>query len=203
MRPAPVEKTAERFDAAYYRRYYGAAHTRVADAASTRRLAAFVVGYLQYLRLPLRSVLDLGCGLGLWRGALQRLCPRARHHGVEVSDYLCRRFGWSQGSVVDHDPGRTFDLVICQGVLQYLDDDDAAKAIDNLGRLTHGALWLEALTARDWKHNCDRRSTDGDVHLRTGAWYRRRLQRRFVAAGGGLFVRRTAPVTLFELETLS
>jgi len=190
-----------RFDADYYRRFYGARRTRVADLGATRRLAGFVVGYLRYLRLPLRSVLDLGCGLGLWRTALQGLAPSARYHGVEVSDYLCERFGWTHGSVVDHRPGRSYDLVVCQGVLQYLDDGDAARALDNLARLSRGALYLEALTRRDWRDNCDRSVTDGAVHLRDVAFYRDRLRRHFTAVGGGVFVRTTAGVTTFELET--
>ena len=97
---------------------------------------------------------------------------------------------------------REFDLVICQGVLQYLDDKSATAAIANLAPLTRGALFLEALTSLDWQTNCDREVTDGDVRLRAGHWYRRRLAPHFKAAGGGLFVTRTAPVSMFELETL-
>jgi SAM-dependent methyltransferase len=192
---------AERFDAAYYRRFYGDPRTRVADRASTDRLVTFVVAYVRFLGLPLRHVLDLGCGHGLWRAALRRRAPRARYHGVEVSAWLCRRFGWQRGSAVDYAPGHTFDLVVCQGVLQYLADGDAAAAIDNLGRLACGALYVEALTDRDWAENCDRALTDGDVNLRPLDWYRRRLARSFVALGGGLFVRRDAGIATFELET--
>jgi len=74
-------------------------------------------------------------------------------------------------------------------------------AIENLARHCRGALFLEVLTKRDWEENCDRRVTDGDVHLRTGNWYRRRLAPHFLAAGGGLWIGRGAGVTLFELET--
>ena len=49
-------------------------------------------------------------------------------------------------------------------MLQYLDDRTAARAIANLGRLTRGVLYLSALTARDWRENCDRTRTDRDVH---------------------------------------
>lgn len=194
---------ARRFDAAYYRRYYEQHSTRVADDKSVERLAAFVVSYLRYLKLPVRSVLDLGCGMGHWRTALGKLLPRARYRGVEWSEYQCERMGFERGSVVDYAPQRTFDLVVCQGVLQYLDDRDAARAMQNLARLTHGALYLEALTRRDWKQNVDTAVTDGDVHLRTGAWYMQRLRRTFVPLGGGLFVRRDAGVSLFELESLA
>jgi O-methyltransferase involved in polyketide biosynthesis len=107
--------------------------------------------------------------------------------------------------VVDLEPERqfgrsTFDLVVCQGVLQYLDDRAAARALRNLGQWTRGALYLEALTRRDWRHVCDRQRTDGNVHLRSGAWYRRRLARTFTAAGGGVFLQNAAGASLFELE---
>lgn len=191
-----------RFDAAYYRRFYGNRATRVADAGSYRRLARFVAAYLRHLELPVESVLDLGCGLGNWRAALAEELPKASYTGVEVSDYLCERYGWTKASVVDFDPGRAFDLVICQGVLQYLPDRHAARAIGNLARLTRNALFLEVLTRRDWRENCDRETTDRDVHLRDGDWYRRRLRRHFVNCGGGVFVPRSSPAVLFELEAL-
>ena len=195
----------ERFDAAYYRRFYGDPTSRVADRATVRSLATFVAGYLRYLQVPVRTVLDVGCGVGHWRSAVNTLWPAARYHGVELSAHLCTEHGWVRGSVVDFDPAKTlgratFDLVICQGVLQYLDDRAAPKALGNLARWTDGALYLEALTQRDWRHNCDRTRTDGAVHLRSGDWYRRRLQRHFVAGGGGVFVSKRAGVTLYELE---
>jgi SAM-dependent methyltransferase len=200
---APAARGAGRFDAAYYERFYGAVATRVADHRKVQRLAAYAVACLRFLDLPVRSVLDLGCGLGHWRTALRRLAPKASYRGVEFSPHLCARLGWTRGSVVDYAPRRRFDLVVCQGVLQYLDDRDATRAIDNLSRLCGGALYLEALTERDWRCNCDRTVTDGDVHLRPGSFYRRRLARHFHAIGGGMFVHRRAPVTLFELETLA
>lgn len=200
--PSPRPRHAPTdFDAAYYRRFYRDPKTRVADATTTARLAEFVVAYLRYLQLPLRSTLDLGCGLGHWRDALALEAPRASYRGVEHSEYLCRELGWIRGSVVDYSPGRAFDLVVCQGVLQYLDDRAAAAAITNLANVCRGALYLEALTRRDWRENCDRQTTDGDVHLRPGDWYRRRLRRHFTAIGGGLFIRHGAPTTMFELET--
>lgn len=189
-----------RFDAAYYRRFYGDRSTRVADPGSYRRLAAFVGAYLRHLELGVRSVLDIGCGLGQWRPALRKELPDAGYTGVEVSDYLCERYGWTKGSVVDFAPGRAFDLVVCQGVLQYLTDRQAACAIGNLARLTRSALFLEVLTRRDWDESCDRETTDGEVHLRQGEWYRRRLRRHFVNCGGGLFLRRPSAAVLYELE---
>ena len=102
---------------------------------------------------------------GCLRTPLTRAFPRAEYTGLEYSEYLCERFGWTQGSLADWsaDP---FDLTICYDVLQYLDDRTAARAIANLGRLTRGVLYLSALTTRDWRENCDRTRTDRDVFLR-------------------------------------
>ncbi|MCK5941837.1 MAG: class I SAM-dependent methyltransferase [Planctomycetes bacterium] len=208
--PAPAHDEGPKdgdqpFGADYYRRFYGDARTRVSDQREILRLATFVASYLGYLQVPVRSILDIGCGVGHWQKACAKLWPKARYHGVEYSQYLCDRHGWHQGSIVDLDPepelGRaTFDLVVCQGVLQYLDDRDAAAALDNLARWTDGALYLEALTQRDWDENCDRSVTDGEVHLRSGSFYRERLREHFQDCGGGVFCARRAGVALFELE---
>ena len=184
--------TLERFDAAYYRQFYQNRKTCVS-------------GYLGHLELKVRSILDVGCGIGHWQKATAELWPLARYFGVEHSEYLCERYGWTYGSIVDFDPTSlrrdgTFDLVICQGVLQYLNDRQAARAIANLGKWCSGALYLEALTARDWREVCDQKRTDGAVHLRSGDWYRRRLARHFRDCGGGVFASRTSGVTSFELE---
>jgi len=188
-----------RFDEDYYRRHYGDPETAVTDAESTARLARFVGSYLMYLQAPLGAVLDVGCGFGFWEAPLRELSPELEYRGVEVSAYLCEKYGWVQSSIVELDV-EPADLVVCQGVLQYLDDEEAAQAIDNLAEHTLTALYVEALTRKDWEEAADQSVTDGAVHLREGAWYRERLGEHFVAAGGGLFVKRDAGVVFYELE---
>ncbi|MGE3878578.1 MAG: class I SAM-dependent methyltransferase [Planctomycetota bacterium] len=189
-----------RFDRDYYQRFYRDPKTRVYEPADVERMARFVLAWCERLDLPLRAVADLGCGLGYWRDALRTLAPRARYRGVEISDYLCDTMGWEKGSVVDWRGRGTYDLVICHGVLQYLSTAEAALAIDNLASLCRGVLFLEALTKADWEENCDRSLTDGKVHLRTGAWYRRRLAPHFVGLGGGVWLKRETGIAVFELE---
>ena len=193
---------ASRFDEDYYRRYYEDPRTRVAAPEEFRALTDFVCGYLKYLDIPVRRVLDIGCGLGKWKPDLKRHFPRASYTGVERSDYLCRRFGWKKGSVDTFQSSRPFDLVICQDVVQYLPARSADTAMKRLAALTRGALLFAVLTREDWEENCDQDLTDGSGYLRSGRWYRKRLKEDFINAGGGLFVRRDSGVVLYELEKL-
>lgn len=187
-----------RFDEDYYQRFYP--DSEAPEAAPTR-LGDFLGSYLDHMGVDVRRVLDMGCGVGNWRPVIARAYPRATYTGVEYSRYLCQKLGWVQGSAVDYSASRKFDLVICQSVLQYLDARQARKAIGNLAGLCRGALYLEALTVKDWEENCDRRHTDGEVYLRQGAWYRRELARHFVNCGGGVFLSKGSPVVMYELET--
>src|SRR3954470_4488739 len=180
---------SERFDRDYYRRFYLDTRTAVVSRAEMRARARLIGAYAAHIGLPVRRLLDAGCGIGLLRAPLRRAFPRAQYTGLEYSAWLCQRYGWTQGSLIDWraDP---FDLVICYDVLQYLDDRSAARAIANLARLTRGVLYLSALTERDWRENCDRTRTDRDVTLRPAAWYGARLRRYFNPAGLGFWIRR-------------
>lgn len=189
-----------KFDQAYYDKFYGNQRTRVASRDSIRQLGDFVASYLRHFDIPIHRVLDIGCGLGYWKRVLQRHFPKSSYVGVEYSQYLCDLYGWTQGSVVDFKASEPFDLVICQGVLQYLSKEEARRAIRNLASLCRGALYLEVLTVKDWEENCDQSVTDGDTYLREGSWYRDKLRPHFLAAGGGLFIARAAPVVMYELE---
>jgi len=189
-----------RFDREYYRRFYLDPRTAVISRVEMRERAGLIAAYARHIGLPVRNILDAGCGIGLLRAPLLRAFPRAAWTGLEYSEYLCQRYGWTQGSLATFraDP---FDLVVCYDVLQYLDDRTAARAIVSLGRLTRGLLYISALTSRDWRENCDRTRTDRDVHLREAAWYGQRLRRWFRPSGVGFWIRRGAPLSTWEMET--
>jgi len=190
------------FDKHYYDHFYGPKLHKAADVRDEERLVDFVCSYLKYMKQPVRNVLDIGCGFGTWGKALARHFPQARYTGVEISEYLCDKYGWEHGSVVDYSAGRDFDLVVCKDTLQYLSRKDCEAAIKNLAQLCCGALYLSVMTTEDWDQVCDQDRTDSDVYQRTALWYRRALNRWFINIGGGLFLSERSPAIPWALEEL-
>jgi SAM-dependent methyltransferase len=188
------------FDAAFYRRFYFEPRTQVTTRAETVARAKTVAALLEHLELPVRTILDAGCGLGWMRRPLLRAFPGASYMGIEVSRHVCERYGWTHASIASYRTSKRFDLAICYDVLQYLTDAEAARAVANLGRLCRGALFLQVPTREDWLRNADRSCSDEDIHLRPRSWYRTRLERRFRHAGFGLYVRRNLPLLQWELS---
>jgi SAM-dependent methyltransferase len=188
------------FGPAYFERFYLNQKTRVTTPAEMRARACLIAAILTHACVPVRAILDVGCGIGLLRKPFAEVLPRARYVGLETSDYLCTRYGWRRGSAVDYAPRSASDLVVCYDVLQYLDDRAAARAIANLAKLTRRALYVSALTREDWLENCDRMRTDRAVHLRPGAWYRDRLRRRFRYLGFGVWLRKDVTAILWDME---
>ena len=191
------------FDEAYYQRFYFDKKTSVIDVEHSKRLGAFVCSYLAYLRVPVARVLDIGCGIGLWREAVEQHFPGVSYHGVEFSEYLCERYQWERGSVVDYRSAEPFDLVICQGVLPYLGATDLKLALANLARLSCGALYVEAVAREDYERDIiDDSLTDPRLYRHRAALYRRGLAEGFTELGGGVWLSRHAEVPLFALEAM-
>jgi 2-polyprenyl-3-methyl-5-hydroxy-6-metoxy-1,4-benzoquinol methylase len=190
------------FDAAYYERFYLNPGTRATSPAAVSRQVDFIRAYLNHLELPVRRILDVGCGIGTTLEALADAYPAASRQGVEYSDYLCETYGWQPGSVVTYKNKTPFDLVVCNDVIPYLTDRTCARAINNLARLCRGALFLGALTEEDYDI-CDQLRTDDVQYLRSTEWYQARLERHFVNVGGGLFLKKPLSVTVWHLDRLS
>ena len=143
-----LSRPLQAFNESYYRRYYRDPGTRVRSATADGRLARFVFGYLGHLGIPVKRAVDLGCGLGQWRGQLAKHHPRAAYTGVDISPYLCAKYGWEQSSAADFRGRGRYDLVLCQSVFQYLGDAEARAAVENLARLCRGALYMEISTTK-------------------------------------------------------
>ena len=56
-----------RFDEAYYHRFYENPQTRVHSAEEHANLAQFVFAFSRWNKLEVKSVLDIGAGVGHWQ----------------------------------------------------------------------------------------------------------------------------------------
>lgn len=139
-----------------------------------------VVGIAEYfLARPVRSVLDVGAGEGAWRRALRRLRPGIRYLGIDPSEYVVERFGVRRNiklgefdSVAEHAGDRTFDLVVCADVLQYVKPAPLREGLAQIAERLEGVAFLEAHTTAD--------ALVGDKrgwYRRTPGFYRRLLGR--------------------------
>ncbi len=189
----------ERFDSAYYRKFYKHAKTRAMSQPETERRAALIATLVAQLEIPVKRILDVGCGLGWFKKPLLKIFPKAKYQGVEYSEYLCNKLGWHHSSVVDYQGRGQYDLVICCDVIQYLNNRDAERALNNLARLCRGALFVHIPTQRDWKTAMDPRGTDTKVHVRSAQWYRKRLNEHFTYVGNGVLIKYGVPFLQWEL----
>jgi len=186
------------FDQQYYERFYADVQTRAVSPLEQQQQADFISAYLRYLAVPVSRILDIGCGLGVLLAQLRQQFPSATATGVEFSNYLCDKYGWRHGSVVDFQE-QPFDLVVCNDVLGYLNKKDCRRALQNLADLTRHALYVSVLTEEDLPI-CDTEHTDMQQKLRSDQWYKKHLANHFVAVGGGLFLKKPLEFAVWQME---
>ncbi|MDP9001815.1 MAG: class I SAM-dependent methyltransferase, partial [Myxococcota bacterium] len=163
-------------------------------------LARGVCGFVRWFGGDIERVLDVGAGTGLWGGWFRTNLPHARYRSIDVSEYACAKYGHEPRDIVRWRAREKFDLIICQGVLPYLDDAACGKAVANMALMSRGFLYVEAITARDLRVVCDRTRTDISVHARPATFYRRILARHFEALGCGLHHVKDGDKLFYELE---
>ncbi len=190
---------AERFDAAYYDRWYG--KRPVQTAARIGHLADATLAMAKWWGIPIRSVLDVGAGPRWWGQHLGKHHPKIRYTGVDVSAHASARFGHQCRDIATWTPSKQCDLVVCQGTLHYLDNASCVRAIANLAAATRGLALLEIPTSNDLDDGtivAD--ASDLDAQWRTASWYRRHLRHHFTEIGAGLHVPNDSPHRFYALE---
>jgi SAM-dependent methyltransferase len=169
------------YDRAYFDRWYRHRGTRVSSHAEVRRKVSLAVATAEYfLRRPIRTVLDAGCGEGAWLPHLRALRPRVHYLGLDSSEYVVERFGRQRNirlaSFADL-PSLgldVYDLVVSSDVMHYVPDAELRAGVRALADATDGVAYFEVLTKED--------EIVGDLHgfLRRPAAFYRSL---FTAAG--------------------
>jgi SAM-dependent methyltransferase len=193
------------YDEAYYTRWYGRADAVMDDDVIGQRARLALAAAEFVLERDVRSVLDVGCGEGRWRAPLRRARPGLVYQGVDRSEYVVRRFGRRRdirlgtiGTLGRLRLRRSFDLVVCSDVLQYLTTPELRRGLAALRRLAGGVLWLDAYTAEDrfvgdregWQRRSERAwrrlfTEAGLVSCGLNCWVPRRLERRLAALERG------------------
>jgi SAM-dependent methyltransferase len=143
------------YDQAYFDHWYR--DRGFGSPVRLERKVRYAVGAAEYLlERPVRTVLDVGCGEGAWRGALRRHRPGVRYLGVDPSEYAVRRYGRTRnlrlggvGDLEHLELGGPFDLVVCSDVLAYVPDGEARRGLRAVASLLVGVLFLEVFTAGD------------------------------------------------------
>lgn len=189
-----------RFDEAYYHRFYEDPKTRVTSADEHAALSEFVFSFARYNQIEVKSVLDIGAGVGHWKRWIEKNAKGVAYTGTEVSQAMCKKYGFSHRDIARWRDRKKHDLIVCQGVLQYLPDPDVAPAVANIAAMSKGLVYLEVTTHLDLRERCDQTRTDADIHVRNGSYYRGILNKHFLNIGCGLWWSKEREVPFFELE---
>jgi len=189
-----------RFDEAYYHRFYEDPKTRVIDTEEHAALADFVFAFARYNKIEIKSMLDIGAGVGLWKRWIEKHAKGVSYTGTEVSQAMCKKHSFLHRDIARWRDRKKHDLIVCQGVFQYLPDPDVAPAVANIAAMSKGLVYLEVTTRLDLRERCDQTRTDTDIHVRNGSYYRGILNKHFLSIGCGLWWTKEREVPFFELE---
>ena len=139
-----------RFDQQYYQRFYDGPDG-VHDPAQVAHLATAVHHLCAWWGVTPTTVLDVGAGVGMWRDWYRATHPEVHVVSVDISPYACERWGHEQRDIVTWRPATPFDLVICHGVVHYLDDAGAEPLSERccVGPGVPHLLWRRGEVAGD------------------------------------------------------
>lgn len=189
-----------RFDEAYYHRFYESPQTRVVSPEEHHHLAQFVFAFADYNKIEMKSVLDIGAGVGLWKHWIEKHRKGVAYTGTEVSTAMCKKHGFQHRDIARWRDRKKHDLIVCQGVLQYLPDPDVAPAVANIAAMSRGLVYVEVATRADLRERADTKVTDMDIYVRNGSYYRGILAKHFTSVGCGLWWAKDRPPPFWELE---
>jgi SAM-dependent methyltransferase len=172
----------KQYDRSYFDHWYREGDAGIGRGVLLRRKVALAVAMAEhYLGHPLRSVLDVGCGEGVWRAPLLKLRPKLHYMGVDRSEYAVARYGAKRnlrlarfGQLGELRFGAPVDLLVCADVLHYLPTAELQRGLPGFAELCGGMAFIEVFCRGD--------AIEGDVHgfvPRSAAFYRK----AFVAAG--------------------
>ncbi|MFN8589645.1 MAG: class I SAM-dependent methyltransferase [Candidatus Eisenbacteria bacterium] len=192
------------YDREYFERWYRRSDVGVGQREFVTRKVLLAVAAAEFvLGRRIASVLDVGCGEGLWRAPLRRLRPGVAYAGFDSSEYAIARFGRTRNlkraglaDMASQRLAKAYDLVVCADVMHYVSEPEVRAGLKVIAKKTRGAAFVEAFTNAD--------AIDGDhdhFQDRSPARYRRLFaEAGLVPLGLHLYVTKGAMHTLTALE---
>ena len=82
------------YDRTYFDRWYRQENLGIGSRQVLVRKARLAISTAEYyLGRPIRNVLDIGCGEGVWQPVLKAERPKISYLGLDSSEYVVERFG--------------------------------------------------------------------------------------------------------------
>jgi SAM-dependent methyltransferase len=200
-----LNKAGDRYDRAYFDRWYRDPKTRVKSSAAIRRKAALALSVAEYyLERPVRTVLDVGCGEGNWFPALRSLRKGIQYTGVDASSYAVGRYGKRRNlrlgtfdTLEEIGLAESYDLIVCSDTLFYLPLEELKVGMISLAARCAGVAFLELYTGED--------SLVGDFPkegLQCADFYRRLLKKHgFLSVGSHCYLGPDMTERAMQMET--
>ena len=193
------------YDKEYFSRWYQDRVDHKHQAEALQRKVALACASAEYfLERPIKTVLDVGAGIGLWRSQLLKLRPKLDYLGMDSSEFAVRRYGKSRNlfyaqitDLANLRPCPPVDLLVCSDVLHYIPTAALKCALPGLAELCAGVAFLEIYCRED--------EIEGDLkefQPRSEKFYRRQLNAvGFQQIGTHLWLSPSYSGTLTALET--
>jgi SAM-dependent methyltransferase len=195
------------YDREYFEKWYRDPRHAVNSRNELERKVALTVAVAEYyLGRRVCTVLDIGCGEGVWRAPLRSLRPGIEYLGLDSSEYAIARYGRARnlrlatfGQLAELRFETTFDLIVCTDVLHYVHTPELKLGLRGIVEMLDGVAFLELFTAAD--------APDGDKHgfiARTPRWYRSTFaQAGLIACGTHCYIGPRLKGCVAALETIA
>jgi len=150
------------FDKAYYDRFYRDPRTRAVTPAAARRQADFIAAYLKHLELPVRRILDIGCGSGQFLHFLRSI-GFTDAVGIDL-DARQVEIGWALGLDCRRVPavefldqmervGKTFGVVALLDIIEHFTREELYPFLESVvGRMRPGGRLVMSVPNAESPH---------------------------------------------------
>ena len=147
-------------------------------------------------------MLDVGAGTGSG-GLVRENLPEVRYRSVDVSEYACKTYGHEKRDIGRWRAREKFDLVVCQGVLPYLEDAACGVPSPTWRRCAGDFSTWRPSRSRDLREVVDRsrRPTSRCVRVRRPPSTGASSARHFERLGCGLHHVKGGDKLFYDLES--